>query len=220
MATFESRTARGVPAVEINKVLRNTYALLSMTLLFSAVMASISLAIGAPNLGFLTLIGFLGLIFAVHKTANSVWGLPMTFALTGFMGFSLGPLLAATLQQANGGFLIVQAFALTAVAFLALSAYTITTKKDFSFLTGFIIVGVVVMLGSWIVSIFYWTPLLSQILSVVAVMLGAALILWETSAVVRGEETNYIRATVGVYVGIYNMFSGLLALLGMGFGDD
>ena len=220
MATFESRTARGVPAVEINRVLRNTYALLSMTLLFSAVMASISLAMGAPNLGWLTLIGFLGLMFAVHKAANSVWGLPLTFALTGFMGFSLGPLLAATLQMANGGFLIVQAFALTAVAFLALSAYTISTKKDFSFLGGFLIVGFVVIIGAWVVSFFYWTTLLSQILSVVAVMLGAALILWETSAVVRGEETNYIRATVGVYVGIYNMFSGLLAMLGMGFGDD
>lgn len=220
MATFESRTARGVPAVEINRVLRNTYALLSMTLLFSAVMASVSLAMGAPNLGWLTLIGFLGLMFAVHKAANSVWGLPLTFALTGFMGFSLGPLLAATLQMANGGFLIVQAFALTAVAFLALSAYTISTKKDFSFLGGFLIVGFVVIIGAWVVSFFYWTTLLSQILSVVAVMLGAALILWETSAVVRGEETNYIRATVGVYVGIYNMFSGLLAMLGMGFGDD
>ena len=220
MATFESRTARGVPAVEINRVLRNTYALLSMTLLFSAVMASVSLAMGAPTLGWLTLIGFLGLMFAVHKAANSVWGLPLTFALTGFMGFSLGPLLAATLQLANGGFLIVQAFALTAVAFLALSAYTISTKKDFSFLGGFLIVGFVVIIGAWVVSFFYWTTLLSQILSVVAVMLGAALILWETSAVVRGEETNYIRATVGVYVGIYNMFSGLLAMLGMGFGDD
>ena len=220
MATFESRTARGVPAVEINRVLRNTYALLSMTLLFSAVMASVSLAMGAPNLGWLTLIGFLGLMFAVHKAANSVWGLPLTFVLTGFMGFSLGPLLAATLQLESGGFLIVQAFALTAVAFLALSAYTISTKKDFSFLGGFLIVGFVVIIGAWVVSFFYWTPLLSQILSVVAVMIGAALILWETSAVVRGEETNYIRATVGVYVGIYNMFSGLLAMLGMGFGDD
>ena len=220
MATFESRAARGVPAVEINKVLRNTYALLAMTLGFSAVTASISVAMGGPNLGFLTLIGFLGLIFAVHKTADSVWGLPMTFLLTGFMGFSLGPLLSAVLQTANGGFLIAQAFALTAVAFLALSAYTISSKKDFSFLSGFLIVGFVVMIGAWIVSFFYWTPLLMQIMSVVAVMIGAALILWETSAVVRGEETNYIRATVGVYVGIYNMFSGLLALLGMGFGDD
>ena len=220
MATLESRATRGLPAVEINKVLRNTYALLAMTLLFSAVTASISVAMGGPYLGWLTLVGFLGLMFAVHKTADSVWGLPMTFLLTGFMGFSLGPLLSMVLQSADGGFLIAQAFALTAVAFLALSVYTISTKRDFSFLSGFLIAGMVVLIGAWIVSFFYWTSVLSLIFSVVAVMIGAALILWETSAVVRGEETNYIRATVGVYVGIYNMFSGLLALLGMGFGDD
>lgn len=215
MATFESRTTARRPALEINKVLRNTYALLAMTLLFSAAMAVVSIAVGAPYLGWIGLIGFLGLIFAVHKTADSAWGLLFTFALTGFMGFTIGPLLSMVLSTANGGVLVAEALALTGAAFLVLSVYTIASRRDFSFLRGFLIVGVVVLLGSWLLSMFYWTSLLAQIVAGVSVMFGAALILWQTSAVVRGEETNYIRAAVGVYVALYNMFSGILVLLGM-----
>ena len=219
MADPRVLVGRAPSAIEINKVLRSTYALLAMTLLWSAVTASVAMSMGAPHLGFITLLVFIGLLFMVHKTANSVWGLVWTFALTGFLGFSLAPLLSAVLGMANGGMLVAQSLAITAVAFFGLSIYTVTTKRDFSFLTGFLIVGAVVILASWIVSIFYWTTLMSQVLAGICILFGAALILWQTSAVVRGEETNYIRATVGIYVALYNIFSSVLLLFGLG-GDD
>ncbi len=219
MAHPSAFAARAPSAIEINKVLRSTYALLALTLLWSAVTASISVAVGAPHLGFITLIVFFGLLFAVHKTANSGWGLVWTFALTGFLGFSLAPLLSAVLSMQNGGALVAQSLGITAVAFFGLSFYTVTTKRDFSFLTGFLVVGAIVIVASWIVSIFYWTTLMSQVLAGIGILFGAALILWETSAVVRGQETNYIRATVGIYVAIYNIFSSVLLLFGLG-GDD
>lgn len=210
---------RAPSAIEINKVLRSTYALLAMTLLWSAITAMASVAMGAPHLGFITLIVFFGLMFMVHKTANSVWGLVWTFALTGFLGFSLAPLLSAVLGMANGGMLVAQSLGITAVAFFGLSIYTVATKRDFSFLSGFLIVGAIVIIASWVVSLFYWTTLMSQVLSGICILFGAAYILWQTSAVVRGEETNYIRATVGIFVGIYNIFTSVLVLFGIG-GDD
>lgn len=219
MADPRVLVARAPSAIEINKVLRSTYALLAMTLLWSAVTASVAVSMGAPHLGFITLLVFIGLLFMVHKTANSVWGLVWTFALTGFLGFSLAPLLSAVLGMANGGMLVAQSLAITAAAFFGLSIYTVATKRDFSFLTGFLVVGAIVIVASWVVSIFYWTTLMSQVLAGICILFGAALILWETSAVVRGEETNYIRATVGIYVGIYNIFSSVLLLFGLG-GDD
>lgn len=208
-----------VSAVEVNKVLRSTYALLAMTLLWSAVTASVAVAMAAPSLGFITLVVFLGLLYAVHKTANSGWGLVWTFALTGFMGFSLAPLLGAVLNLADGGALVAQSLGITAVAFFGLSIYVVSTKRDFSFLQGFLIVGAIVILASWVVGLFYWTTLMSQVMAGICILFGAALILWETSAVVRGQETNYIRATVGIYVALYNIFSSVLLLFGLG-GDD
>ncbi|MCY4011402.1 MAG: Bax inhibitor-1 family protein [Gammaproteobacteria bacterium] len=219
MADPRVLVARAPSAIEINKVLRSTYALLAMTLVWSAVTASAAVALGAPHLGFITLLVFIGLLFMVHKTANSAWGLVWTFALTGFLGFSLAPLLSAVLGMANGGMIVAQSLGITAVAFFGLSIYTVTTKRDFSFLTGFLIVGAIVILASWVVSLFYWTTLMSQVMAGICILFGAALILWETSAVVRGEETNYIRATVGIYVGLYNIFSSVLLLFGLG-GDD
>ena len=219
MANPASFAARAPSAIEINKVLRSTYALLSMTLLWSAVTASVAVAIGAPSLGLITLLVFFGLLFAVHKTANSGWGLVWSFALTGFLGFSLAPLLTVVLSLADGGALVAQSLGITAVAFFGLSIYVVSTKKDFSFLSGFLIVGAVVIVASWVVSLFYWTTLLSQVMAGVGILFGSALILWQTSAVVRGEETNYIRATVGIYVSLYNIFSSLLVLFGIG-GDD
>ena len=197
MANPASFAVRAPSAIEINKVLRSTYALLAMTLLWSAVTASVAVAIGAPSFGFITLLVFFGLLFAVHKTADSGWGLVWTFALTGFLGFSLAPLLAAVLSLADGGALVAQSLGITAVAFFGLSIYVVSTKKDFSFLSGFLIVGAIVIVASWVVSIFYWTTLLSQVMAGVGILFGCALILWQTSAVVRGEETNYIRATIG-----------------------
>ena len=211
-------TARAPSAIEINKVLRSTYALLAMTLLWSAVTASVSMAAGVPYLGVIPmLIGFFGLLYAVHKTANSGWGLVWTFALTGFLGMTLAPMLSGVLGLANGGALVAQSLGITAVAFFGLSIYTVATKRDFSFLRGFLLVGIIVIVGSMVASLFMeFTTLMHQVLAGICILFGAALILWETSAVVRGEETNYIRATVGIYVGLYNMFSSLLLLFGIG----
>lgn len=218
MAEARVLTARAPSAIEINKVLRSTYALLAMTLLWSAATASVSVVAGVPYLGVIpTLIGFFGLLFAVHKTADSGWGLVWTFALTGFMGMSLAPLLGGVLGLANGGALVAQSLGITAVAFFGLSVYTVSTKRDFSFLRGFLVVGVIVILASMVASVFIeFTTLMHQVLAGIGILVGAAFILWETSAVVRGEETNYIRATVGIYVGIYNMFTSILVLFGIG----
>ena len=206
-------------AIEVNKVLRNTYALLSMTLLWSAVTAYIAIAMAAPYLGLFTLLGFFGLLYAVHKTQNSLWGLFWVFALTGFIGFSLGPTIGSVLSLANGGAIVAQSLAIAAVAFLGLSIYTVTTKRDFSFLAGFLIVGAIIIVALWIVSLFYYSTLFAQVMAGICILFGSALILWETSAVVRGEQTNYISATVGIYVGLYNIFGSLLLLFGIG-GDD
>ena len=217
--TFAARVPASA-AVEVNKVLRSTYALLAMTLLWSAITASVAVAMGAPSLGLITLLVFFGLLYAVHKTANSGWGLVWTFALTGFLGFSLAPLLGAVLSLADGGMLVAQSLGITAVAFFGLSIYVVSTKRDFSFLRGFLVVGAIVIVASWIVPIFFgWSMLMAQVMAGVCILFGAALILWETSAVVRGEETNYIRATVGIYVALYNIFSSVLLLFGLG-GDD
>lgn len=217
MADPRMAVARGRPsALEINKVLRNTYALLSVTLLFSAFMALVSMAVGVPYLGLWMLLPFFGLIWAIHRTANSVWGLVWTFALTGFLGVSLGPILNYYLMGSGGGAIVVQALAITALSFMGLSAYTIVSKQDFSFLRGFLIVAAIAIVGSFVASAFFqFSSLMVQIISVVAIFFGAALILYETSAVVRGEQTNYILATVGIFVGLYNIFTSLLALLGM-----
>ena len=213
-------TARAPSALEINKVLRSTYALLSMTLLWSAITASVAVAMEVPHFGFISLIVFFGLLFAVHKTADSGWGLLWTFALTGFLGVQLGPLLSWVMGAQNGGMLVAQSLGITAVAFLGLSIYTISTKRDFSFLSGFLLVGAIVIVASVVASLFMeFSTLMHQVLAGICILFGAALILWETSAVVRGEETNYIRATVGIYVGLYNMFSSILLLFGIG-GDD
>ncbi len=213
-------TARAPSAIEINKVLRSTYALLAMTLLWSAVTAAVAVAARFPGLGmFPTLILFFGLLFAIHKTANSGWGLVWTFALTGVMGVSLAPLIGAVLGLANGGVLVAQSLGITAVAFFGLSVYTVTTKRDFSFLRGFLVVGVIVIFASIAARYFIeFTTLMHQVLAGFCILFGAALILWSTSAVVRGEETNYIHATVAIYVGLYNMFSSILLLFGIG--DD
>ena len=219
MANPSMFAARAPSAIEINKVLRNTYALLAMTLLWSAVTASVAVAVGFPHLHLIGLGIFFGLLFAVHKTADSGWGLVWTFALTGFLGLQLGPMLSWVLSADDGTYLVAQSLGITAVAFFGLSIYTISTKRDFSFLSGFLVVGAIVIIASMVVSFFWVTTLMMQVMAGFCILFGAALILWQTSAVVRGEETNYIRATVGIYVALYNIFSSILLLFGLG-GDD
>jgi modulator of FtsH protease len=221
LVTSATRGTTAVGAVEINRVLRNTYLLLGMTLAFSAVVAFVAMSANAPYLGFFpTLIGFFGLLFVVHRLANSVWGLPAVFALTGFMGYTLGPLLNAYLALPNGGSLVAQSLGLTAGAFVGLSLYALVTRKDFSFLSGFLTVGVFVLLGAIVINYFAQISGMHLVISCGVVLFASALILFETSNVIHGGETNYIRATVGLFVSIYNLFTSLLHLLGIFSADD
>lgn len=210
---------QGRPAVA--RVLRNTYALLSLTLLWSAGVAATGVALQLPAPGLLiTLAGFFGLLFAIHKTQNSVWALPLVFALTGFMGYTLGPLLTHTLALPGGAQTIVTALAATGATFVALSAYVLSTKRDFSFMGGFLFAGMVVALMLALGAMFFQMPALALAVSGLVALLSVGLILFETSRIVNGGETNYVLATVGLYVSVFNLFTSLLSLLGMGGGDE
>ncbi|NLU99276.1 BAX inhibitor (BI)-1/YccA family protein [Marinomonas sp. UCMA 3892] len=199
-----------------NKTLRNTYGLLSLTLLFSAFTAGLSMAFNLPHPGLIiTLVGFYGLLFLTHKFKNSSAGILCVFALTGFMGLTLGPILSAYMNMANGASLIMSALGITGLSFLGLSAYALVSKKDFSFLNGFITVGFFVLLFAVIAGIFVKMPALQIFISAGFALFSAAVILLQTSEIVRGGETNYIMATVNLYVSLYNMFISVLSLLGM-----
>ena len=207
-------------SIEINRVLRNTYLLLGLTLAFSSVVTYVAVAAQAPYLGFFpTLIGFFGLLFVVHRLANSAWGLLAVFAFTGFLGYTLGPLLSLYLKMPNGPQLVGQALALTSGAFVGLSIYALTTRKDFSFLSGFLVTGFFVLMGAILLNYFAHISGLSLVISAGIVLFACAAILFQTSSIISGGETNYIRATVSLYVSIYNLFTSLLHLLG-GFGGD
>jgi len=207
-------------SLEVNRVLRNTYLLLGLTLAFSSVVTYAAVTAGAPYLGFFpTLIGFFGLMFLVHRLANSAWGLLAVFAFTGFLGYTLGPILSMYLKLANGPQLVGQALALTSGAFIGLSLYALTTRKDFSFLSGFLVTGFFVLMGAVLLNYFAHISGLSLAISAGIVLFACAAILFETGQIINGGETNYIRATVSLYVSIYNLFTSLLHLLG-GFGDD
>ena len=198
-----------------NKVLRNTYALLSLTLLFSALTAAASIALQLPHPGLLiTLAGYFGLFFLTTKFRNSGWGLLCVFALTGFMGYTLGPILSLYLSLPNGGQLVIMAMAGTGAIFLALSGYVLMSRKDFSFLGGFLAVGILVAFLAGLGAYFFELPGLSLAVSAIFVLLMSGLILYETSNIIHGGETNYIMATVTLYVSIYNLFISLLSLLG------
>ncbi|REG86745.1 Bax inhibitor-1/YccA family protein [Marinomonas pollencensis] len=203
-----------------NKTLRNTYGLLSLTLLFSAFTAGMSLAFNLPHPGLIiTLVGFYGLLFLTHKFKNSALGILFVFALTGFMGITLGPILNAYLSMTNGASLIMSALAITGLSFLGLSAYALVSKKDFSFLNGFITVGFFVLLFAVIAGIFVQMPALQIFISAGFALFSAAIILLQTSQIINGGETNYIMATVNLYVSLYNMFLSVLSLLGMANDD-
>jgi modulator of FtsH protease len=210
-----------VSALTTNKVLRNTYMLLSATLAFSAVTAGVSMALNFPHLGLITLLVYFGLLFATYKTRNSAWGLVWVFALTGFLGLTLGPLLNAYLSiYANGAELVMTALGTTAITFLGLSAYAVRSERDFSFLGGFLTIGIIGAFVLGLVAYFFQLPTLSLVVSGMFVVAMAGLILFQTSAIIRGEETNYIMATVTFYVSIYNLFTSLLHLLGFASGED
>ena len=204
-----------------NKVLKNTYMLLALTLLFSAVTAWVSMQV-MPSRGFSLGASFaaMGLIwFVLPRTANSAAGIGVVFAITGLLGYSLGPILSHYMQLSNGSQLIMTALGGTGVIFLALSGYVLTTKKDFTFMGGFLITGLLVLLGAMLLNLFLHIPALSLALSAAVIMVMSGFILYDTSRIVRGGETNYIHATVGLYLNLYNIFTSLLHILGI-FGDD
>lgn len=204
-----------------NKVLRNTYALLSMTLLFSGLMAGVAIAVNAAPLPwFVTLLGYFGLFFLTARLSNSAWGLAAVFALTGFMGFTLGPILNAYLSLPNGPEVVMTAMGGTGAIFLGLSGYALVTRKDFSFMGGFLAVGLLVAILAMLANIFLAIPALTMTLSAVIVLLMSGFILYDTSRIINGGETNYIMATVALYLDIYNLFISLLQLLGIFSSDD
>ncbi len=213
----QQMTRQQAQAVGTSKVLRNTYGLLALTLLFSAVTAGAAMAMGIERMNILVFfIGAYGLMFLVHKTANSAIGLLSTFAFTGFMGFTLGPILSAYLTLPNGAQLIMTALGMTGVTFVGLSAVALITRKDFSFLANFLMAGAIVLIIAMVAGIFLQIPALSLMVSAGFVLFASAAILYQTSEIVhRSGETNYILATITLYVSIYNLFVSLLSILGI-----
>ncbi len=204
-------------SVAAQGVLRNTYLLLSATLLFSAACAGTAMALALPYPGILlTIVGFYGLSFAIQRFRNSAWSVALVFALTGFMGYTLGPILSHYLKAVpNGGAVIMTALAVTGGAFLALSAYAVISRRRFSFMASFLVVGSITAFLLGLVAIFFHLTGLSLAVAGLFTLLASGIILWETGEIVNGGETNYVLATVTLYVSIYNMFLSLLQLLGV-----
>ena len=217
-STTVRATARGV---EVNKVLRNTYALLSITLLFSAITATLSMVNQWPHPGLIiTLVGYFGLLFLARRFRNSALGIVFVFALTGFMGLTLGPIISFYLTALpNGGQIVMTAMGGTGIIFLGLSAYALTTRKDFSFLGGMLFAGILVAFLAGLGAIIFSIPALSMAVSAMFILLMSGLILYQTSQIIHGGETNYIMATVTLYVSIYTLFLSILHLLGI-FSSD
>ncbi|MDP3705304.1 MAG: Bax inhibitor-1/YccA family protein [Legionellaceae bacterium] len=208
-----SRTTESVLAT--NKVLRNTYLLLGLTFMFSAFTAYLSYAVGTRVLNpLIFIVGVYGLMFLTHALRNSPWGLLSVFAFTGFMGYALGPVINACIAHySNGPQLIATAFGGTGIIFFTLSAYVLSTRKDFSYLGGFLFVAMMVALLAMIAGIFFQIPALQLVISAAFVLISSGLILFQTSEIINGGETNYISATVSLFVSIYNLFISLLNLL-------
>nr|BBJ03978.1 hypothetical protein YBY_18270 [Marinobacter nauticus] len=217
----QSGQATGVTAgidEDALKVLRNTYMLLGMTLAFSALTAFLNM--NGTHPGFLiTIVGYIGLLFATYKLKNSPWGIVTTFALTGFMGYTLGPITGAFVA-AGASQIVAQALTLTAVAFVGLSATALITKKDFSFMSSFLTAGAFVLIGAMLLAFFMQSSALHLAVSAGFTIFASIMILFETSRIIKGGERNYVIATVGLYVAIYNLFVSLLHLLAAFSGDD
>lgn len=203
---------------EASAVLKNTYMLLGLTITFSAVIAYLSMNMPRPNF-IVILVGFYGLFFLTAKLRNSAWGIVSTFALTGFMGYTLGPIIGM-FAGAGAMPVVANALGLTAFVFFGLSAYALISRKDFSFLAGFITAGFFVLLGTMVLGFFMNIPGLQLAISAGFVLFSSAAILYETGNIIHGGERNYVMATIGLYVSIYNLFLSLLHLLSAFGGDD
>ncbi|WP_426417719.1 Bax inhibitor-1/YccA family protein [Aestuariirhabdus sp. LZHN29] len=207
--------------LQTNKVIRNTYMLLSMTLVFSALTSTVAVLMNAPAVHWiLSLVIMIGLLFAVSKARNSVWALPLVFLFTGYMGYQLGPIISMYLSLPNGGNIVTSALGMTGLIFFALSGYALTTRKDFSFMRGFLFVGLLVLIAAILVGMFFSISGMQLAISVMAVLLFSGFILYDTSNIIHGGETNYVMATVALYLSIYNLFIHLLHLVGVFGGDD
>ncbi len=203
-----------VSVMSTNKVLKNTYMLLGMTLVFSALCSYAAISFNMPMFNpWLTIGVYFGLLFLVHKTAESAAGIASVFALTGWLGLTTGPIVNAYMAAAGGSQIVTLALGGTAAIFLGLSAFALTTKKDFGFMAKFVMVGIIVAFVCAIANIFLGIPALGLAISAAFMVLSSAVILMQTSAIVNGGETNYIMATVTLYVSIYNIFMSLLNLL-------
>jgi len=200
-----------------NKVLRNTYTLLSMTLLFSAAMAGVSMFLNIPHsAAFVCSLAAIGLVwFVLPRVENSGWGIGVVFAFTGLLGIGLGPMLQSYLALSNGPTIVATAMGGTGAIFLALSGYVLTTKKDFSYMGGFLFVGLIVVFAAAILNLFLGIPALSLAVSSGIILVMSGLILFDTSRIINGGETNYVRATVSMFLNIYNIFVSLLSILGI-----
>ena len=213
-------TSQEESLLSTHKVLRNTYFLLGLTMAFSAVVAYISMSLNLPYPNLIVLlVGFYGLLFVTNRLANSAWGILAAFAFTGFMGYTIGPILNMYVARGMED-LIMLAFAGTAIVFFACSAYVLTTKKDMSFLSTAIFSLFIVLLLGIVASFFFQIPALAVGISALFVVFSTMTILYETSNIIHGGETNYIRATVSIYVSIYNLFISLLRLLSIFSSDD
>ncbi|KRB79165.1 Bax inhibitor-1/YccA family protein [Noviherbaspirillum sp. Root189] len=212
---FGAQSSTTVIDANAHKVLRNTYMLLALTLGFSAITAGASAALRLPHPGLLlTMVGYFGLLFLVNKYRDRGLGVGLVFALTGFMGYTLGPILNHYLNMPNGTQTVMLAMAGTAATFIGLSAYALVTKRDLSFMGGFLTIGILVAFLAGIAAIFLQIPALSLTVSAVFVLLMSGMILYETNNIVRGGETNYVMATLSLFVSIFNLFTSLLHLLG------
>lgn len=220
LQTAASRNEASI--LSTNKMLKNTYMLLAMTLLFSAATAGVAMYLNLPHPGLIiSMVGYFGLLFLTSKFSNSALGLVFVFALTGFMGLTLGPIISMYMQAfSNGHQLVMTALGGTGVIFLGLSGYALTTRKDFSFLGGFLMVGILVAFLAGIGAAIFSIPALSLAVSAMFILLMCGMILFETSSIIHGGETNYILATVSLYVSIYNLFLSLLQILGVFGGED
>lgn len=216
---FENKAVTGYSqsALATNAVLRNTYILLALTLMFSAATAGWSMMTGAHPLNpFITLIGYFGLLFVTSALRNSSWGLLAVFALTGFMGYTLGPIINSYVHHfANGSQLVMTSLGATGLIFFALSGYALISRKDFSFMSAFLMVGMLVAFLGAIAGLFFHMPLLMLVVSAMFVLLSSGVILLQTSQIIHGGETNYIMATITLYVSLYNIFLSLLQILGV-----
>ena len=213
---------RSSSVLATNNVLRNTYMLLSLTLLFSGLTAGLSMFLNMPSMTYLISVisGMVIAMFVLPRFANSTAGIGIVFLITGLLGFGLGPMLTMYASLPNGGNIITLSLGGTGVIFMGLSAYALATRKDFSFLGGFLMVGFLLVLIAALANIFLQIPAMSLAISSVVILIMSGFILYDTSRIIHGGETNYVLATIGLYMTIFNIFISLLQILGIMGNDD